>query len=37
MDTRNFGTKGFCDVEVFFCLRCGRDFKGHSTERTLNI
>lgn len=30
MDTRNLGDKGFWDVEVYACTRCGRDAKGSS-------
>jgi hypothetical protein len=32
MDTRNLGDKGFWDVEVFACVRCGRDAKGSSSD-----
>lgn len=30
MDVRNLGDKGFCDVEIFACVVCGRDQKGKS-------
>ena len=32
MDTRNLGDKGFWDVEIFACVRCGQDCKGSSSD-----
>ena len=32
MDTRSLGDKGFWDVEIFVCVRCGQESKGSSSD-----